>query len=78
MIKPYMLISVPNIYARFNEEPYEFLEELSDICMTYSYLKVSQGHCYSMFSSQMRRLESSSIDIFLFGHHSSKFSNFKP
>ena len=37
-----MLQLLRTFYGRFNEEPYEFLEDFTDICMTYNYLGVSQ------------------------------------
>ena len=33
-IDPHMLQLLLNFHGKFNEEPYEFLEEFTDICMT--------------------------------------------
>ena len=43
-IDPHMLQLLPTFYGRFNEEPYDFLEEFTDICMSYNYSGVSQEH----------------------------------
>ena len=43
-IDPRMLQLLPTFYERFNEEPYEYLDEFTDICMTYNYLGVPQEH----------------------------------
>ena len=39
-----MLQLLPTFYGRFNEKSYEFLEELTNICMTYNYPGVSEEH----------------------------------
>ena len=43
-LNPHMLQLLPMFYGRFNEEPYEFLEEFIDRCMNYNYPQVSQEH----------------------------------
>ena len=41
-----MLQLLPTFYESFNEEPYEFLDEFTDICMTYNYPGVPQEHLW--------------------------------
>ena len=43
-IDPHMLKLLPTLYGRLNEEPYEFLEEFTDICRISNYLGVPQEH----------------------------------
>ena len=43
-IDRHMLQLLLTFYGRFNEEPYEFLEEFTDICMIYNYPGVSKEH----------------------------------
>ena len=43
-IETHMLQLLVAFYGRFNEEPNEFLEDFTNICITYNYPEVSQEH----------------------------------